>query len=110
MGLLPITEKGKPVTCQADWPLFYMNDFSRLGLVVKQLGEAVAVLQASGFTVHEDERGVLLDVSGSAQHEVRIHFTLALARRSFSSLSISCCICSHCNCSFSNSRGGLAAV
>ena len=65
MGLLPITEKGKPVTCQADWPLFYMGDFSRLGLVVNQLGEAVTVLQASGFTVHEDERGVLLDVSGS---------------------------------------------
>jgi hypothetical protein len=65
MGLLPITEKGKPVTCQADWPLFYMNDFSRLGLVVNQLSEAVTALQMSGFTVHEDERGVLLDISGS---------------------------------------------
>ena len=65
MGLLPITEKGKPVTCQADWPLFYMNDFSRLGLVVNHLGEAVTALQASGFTVHEDERGVLVDVNGS---------------------------------------------
>ncbi len=64
MGLLPITEKGKPVTWQADWPLFYMNDFSRLGLVVNQLDEAVNALQMSGFTVHEDERGVLLDVSG----------------------------------------------
>ena len=65
MGLLPISEKGKPVTCQSDWPLFYMNDFSRLGLVVNRLGEAVKALQESDFTVYEDERGVLLDVSGS---------------------------------------------
>lgn len=64
MGLLPITQKGKPVSCQADWPLFYMNDFSRLGLVVNRLSEAVTALQASGLTVHEDERGVLVDVSG----------------------------------------------
>lgn len=64
MGLLPISEKGKPVTCQSDWPLFYMNDFSRLGLVVSRLSEAVKALQESDFTVYEDERGVLLDVSG----------------------------------------------
>lgn len=71
MGLMPITEKGKPVTCQVDWPLFYMNDFSQLGIVVSCLGEAVMALQASGFAIHEDERGCLLDVSGSKQlHQV----------------------------------------
>ena len=48
-------EKGKPVTCQRDWPMFYMNDFSRLGLVVNRLAEAVAVLRAAGFTVLEEE-------------------------------------------------------
>ena len=48
-------EKGKPVACQRDWPMFYMNDFSRLGLVVSRLAEAVAVLRAAGFTVSEEE-------------------------------------------------------
>lgn len=48
-------EKGKPVVCQRDWPMFYMNDFSRLGLVVSRLAEAVAVLRTAGFTVIEEE-------------------------------------------------------
>ena len=48
-------EKGKPVACQRDWPMFYMNDFSRLGLVVNRLAEAVALLRVAGFTVSEEE-------------------------------------------------------
>lgn len=48
-------EKGKPVDCQRDWPMFYMNDFSRLGLVVNRLAEALAVLRAAGFAVTEEE-------------------------------------------------------
>jgi hypothetical protein len=67
MGRISITEKGKPVTCQADWPLFYMNDFSRLGLVVTRLGETVAALQANGYTVHENEQGCLLEVNDREQ-------------------------------------------
>ena len=52
-------EKGKPVACQRDWPMFYMNDFSRLGLMVNRLAEAVAVLRAAGFTVTEEESAVV---------------------------------------------------
>ena len=48
MGQLPIMERGKPVACHTDWPLFYMNDFSRLGLVVPHLTEALAALRAGG--------------------------------------------------------------
>ncbi len=48
-------ERGKPVACQRDWPMFYMNDFSRLGLVVNRLAEAVALLRTAGFTVIEEE-------------------------------------------------------
>ena len=48
-------EKGKPVACQRDWPMFYMNDYSRLGLVVNRLAEAVAVLRTQGSTVIEEE-------------------------------------------------------
>ena len=58
MGQIPIMEKGKPVACSADWPLFYMNDFSRLGLVVTQLTQAVAVLEASGYRVVDQGRAL----------------------------------------------------
>ncbi|WP_310598659.1 hypothetical protein [Desulfobulbus sp.] len=67
MGLLPIVEKGKPVACHADWPLFYMNDFSRLGLVVSRLADALSVLRSDGYTVHADERGTVLEVDGKDQ-------------------------------------------
>ncbi|NLX17700.1 MAG: hypothetical protein GXY53_00250 [Desulfobulbus sp.] len=67
MGLLPITEKGKPVHCQRDWPLFYMNDFSRMGIAVNQLDDAVTALRDDGFAVHENEQGCFLDISGAKQ-------------------------------------------
>ena len=61
MGLLPIREKGKPMDGHADWPLFYMNDFSRLGLVVTQLAQTVAVLEASGYRVVDQGSAVQFD-------------------------------------------------
>jgi len=67
MGLFPITEKGKPLSCQADWPLFYMNDFSRLGLVVTNLDATVAALKDSGYQIHENEQGCLLEVDSKDQ-------------------------------------------
>lgn len=67
MGRLSIVEKGKPLACQADWPLFYMNDFSRLGLAVMPLAEAVAALRASGYQVMEDDRGIALRFDGHGQ-------------------------------------------
>lgn len=67
MGLLPMMEKGKPVSCQSDWPLFYMNDFSRLGLVVSRLDEAVSALRSCGYTVVDDERGSMVAIDGQGQ-------------------------------------------
>ena len=61
MGLIPITEKGKPVVCQADWPLFYMNDFSRLGIMVTGLAQAVEVLETSGYRVLDNDGTLLVD-------------------------------------------------
>lgn len=55
MGWLPMMEQGNPGACQRDWPLFYMNDFSRLGLVVNRLAEALAVLRADGCIVGGEE-------------------------------------------------------
>lgn len=67
MGLVPIMEKGKPQACHADWPLFYMNDFSRLGLLVNRLQDAVTILRSSGCKVFEDDRGILLEIDGKEQ-------------------------------------------
>nr|WP_321464512.1 hypothetical protein [uncultured Desulfobulbus sp.] len=64
MGWLPIMEKGKKGGCQSDWPLFYMNDFSKLGLVVPQLAETLAALRGSGFTVLEEDHGPLVEITG----------------------------------------------
>lgn len=61
MSLLPIMEKGKPMVGHADWPLFYMNDFSRLGLVVTELAQAVAVLEANGYRVLDNGRALQVD-------------------------------------------------
>ena len=67
MGLLPITEKGMPTACHADWPLFYMNDFSRLGLIVARLGEALETLRRGGFRVLTSATGSGVEVDGSEQ-------------------------------------------
>lgn len=67
MGWVPIMEKGKPQACHADWPLFYMNDFSRLGLLVGRLNDALTVLRSSGYTVLEDDRGTLLEIDDREQ-------------------------------------------
>ncbi len=61
MGRLPMMEKGKPAACHADWPLFYMNDFSRLGLVVNRLPQAVAALEASGYRVRDNGSTLQID-------------------------------------------------
>jgi len=61
MGLLPIMEKGKPLACHDEWPLFYMNDFSRMGLVVTRLAQAVAVLEANGYRVLDNGRVLQVD-------------------------------------------------
>ncbi len=64
MGLLPIMEKGKPMAGHADWPLFYMNDFSKLGLVVTELAQASAVLEAGGYRVFDNGRVLQVDDAG----------------------------------------------
>jgi hypothetical protein len=60
-------EKGKRGGCQRDWPLFYMNDFSKLGLVVSRLADALSVLRAGGFSVHEEEDGGIVEVAHQEQ-------------------------------------------
>lgn len=61
MGRLPIMKKGETMICHADWPLFYMNDFSRMGLVVMKPAEAVAALEAGGYRVVDNGRALQID-------------------------------------------------
>lgn len=49
MGMLTILEKDAPCDDGIDWPLFYMNDFSLLGLRVENLKRAAQVLEADGY-------------------------------------------------------------
>ena len=61
MSLVPIMEKGKTMAGHTGWPLFYMNDFSRLGLVVTELAQAVAVLEVGGYRVLDNGRMLQVD-------------------------------------------------
>ena len=67
MGLLPIMEKGKPTACHREWPLFYMNDFSRLGLRADCLEKALSALRSCGYTILEDEGGAAAAIDGREQ-------------------------------------------
>nr|WP_320009789.1 hypothetical protein [uncultured Desulfobulbus sp.] len=60
-------EKGKKGGCQNSWPLFYMNDFSQLGLVVAPFEKALEVLSAQGFFVHQEEGATLVEISDQGQ-------------------------------------------
>ncbi|MGI6655482.1 MAG: hypothetical protein ACOX5Z_01375 [Desulfobulbus sp.] len=67
MAVLPMMEKYRPVQCHADWPLWYMNDFSRLGLRVGSLERAIAVLREGGYPVSMDESGAAVRITGYDQ-------------------------------------------
>jgi hypothetical protein len=51
MGSLTVVEKGVDCYDVIDWPLFYMNDFSVLGLRVERFARALDVLEADGYHV-----------------------------------------------------------
>ena len=61
MGTLTVVEKG--VACQdaIDYPLFYMNDFSHLGLLVESLPRALDALEAAGYPVNRNMCSASID-------------------------------------------------
>jgi hypothetical protein len=67
MGALPMIEKGIKMAGHTDWPLFYMNDFSRLGLVVNGLPEAVQALENGGYRFRQDAQGGVVEITGREQ-------------------------------------------
>jgi hypothetical protein len=51
MGALRIVQKNADCDGDIDWPLFYMNDFSVLGLLVDSLTKTLEVLEADDYQV-----------------------------------------------------------
>lgn len=89
MSLLPIMEKGKPMAGHVDWPLFYMNDFSRLGLVVTELALAVAVLEANGYRVLDNGRALQVD---NADHLASVFTVLSAQQVQFELSDLISCV------------------
>lgn len=57
MGSIRITEKGHFCLSRSEWPSFYMNDFSVLGLLVDHGPAAVKALKDAGYGVVENQTG-----------------------------------------------------
>lgn len=60
MGKLLLVDQAESHKQQIDLPLFYMNDFSLLGLVVNMHQKAVQVLQDQGFTIKSTDMGTIV--------------------------------------------------
>lgn len=67
MGVLPIIEQGSTLACRGDWPVFYMNDFSRLGLRVSRIDQAMSALRAEGYETLVDGRFAAVTITGYDQ-------------------------------------------
>ncbi|PIE58655.1 MAG: hypothetical protein CSA33_01775 [Desulfobulbus propionicus] len=76
MGQLKIVEEGYQGIVEENFPAFYMNDFSVLGLVVDNLGNTFASLEENGLAVEMGEEGVTVAL-GKKDH---IHVVLDLLR------------------------------
>ncbi|MBM9538236.1 hypothetical protein [Desulfobulbus alkaliphilus] len=67
MGVLSMVAKGRQIACHDDWPLFYMNDFSRMGLVVNGLPEMARALEINGYQFRQDDQGLAVEISSQEQ-------------------------------------------
>ncbi len=64
MGILNMVEKGFHCSDLLELPLFYMNDYSVMGLMVPQLTPAVQALSSRGFHVETVEIGARIEFNG----------------------------------------------
>lgn len=85
MGSLTIMEKDTPCDDAIDWPLFYMNDFSVLGLIVDNIATVSTVLEADGYKIDQRACSAKIQFENNSQyksiiellHQHRIDFTLS---------------------------------
>lgn len=61
MGTLTVVEKGADCQDAIEYPVFYMNDFSVLGLRVESLSRALDVLEADGYPVERNRCSARVD-------------------------------------------------
>ena len=69
MGTLTIMEKGASCHDVIDWPAFYMNDFSVLGLLVDNLYTTSALLRSHGYNVFETKCSVQVGVDNTDHYK-----------------------------------------
>lgn len=67
MGMLRIVEKGTTYNRAIDFPTFYMNDFSVLGVVVNTLEKTVITLQNKGFVLQEEKGATWISFTDKQQ-------------------------------------------
>ncbi len=67
MGMLRIVEKGTNYNKEIDFPTFYMNDFSVLGVVVNTLDKAVTTLQDKGFILQQEKGSTWISFADKQQ-------------------------------------------
>lgn len=85
MGSLTIVEKGTPSDGIINWPLFYMNDFSVLGLIVDNLATVSKLLEADGYNLDQKASSAHVNFENIGQYknilyllqQHRIDFTLS---------------------------------
>ena len=57
MKTVPIRQKDQRAICHLDWPVFYMNDFSQLGLLVDHLDKTKNILENNGYQLNCHDQG-----------------------------------------------------
>ncbi|NLZ17684.1 MAG: hypothetical protein GX087_08145 [Desulfobulbaceae bacterium] len=70
MAQITVRQKGILAQCTRDWPLFYMNDFSRIGLLVDDLNRADAVLLEAGYSIEPGEYEIYVAAQGDTSAQV----------------------------------------
>ncbi len=70
MARITVRQQGALSQCSRDWPLFYMNDFSRFGLLVQDLHRAEAALQEAGYSIEPGEQELSIAARGDAALEI----------------------------------------
>ncbi len=70
MARITVRQKGILAQCARDWPLFYMNDFSRFGLLVDDLHQADRVLALAGYSTEPGEHEIYVQVEGHPPAQV----------------------------------------
>ena len=91
MAQLIVRQKGALVQCTKNWPAFYMNDFSRLGLLVDNLSRTIQTLVASGYVVDEQEAEAWVHFSGGKGPLTQLLEVLTEEKISFESADLVSC-------------------